>query len=115
MKLLAEPLLRAAAVFAASGTPGAGLASYARAACERVLARAVALAEQSGLRTVLFVHEAALTARYWSAGGRELLVTLQEAARHPGGVPHGLWLLVPMDPWKTRRLRRPWTAARWTS
>ncbi len=90
-------LLRADAVFAASGTLGAGLASYARAACERVLARAVALAEQSGPRTVLFVHEAALTARYWSAGGRELLVALQEAARHPRGVPHGLWLLVPME------------------
>ncbi|WP_268257188.1 hypothetical protein [Streptomyces capillispiralis] len=90
-------LLRAFAAFAASGTLGAGLASYERAACERVLVRAVAPAEQSGPRTVLFVHEAALTARYWSAGGRELLVALQEAARHAGGAPHGLWLLVRME------------------
>lgn len=112
MKLLAEPLLRAAAVFAASGTLGAGLASYARAACERVLARAVALAEQSGLGTVLFVHEAALTARYWSAGGRELLVTLQGP---PGTRGVSRTACGCSCPWKTRRLRRPWTAARWTS
>jgi hypothetical protein len=80
-------LLRADAAFAASGALGAGLASCARAACERVLARVVALAEQSGPRTVLLVHEAALTARYWSAGGRELLVALREAARHAVGAP----------------------------
>ncbi|MGV9952523.1 hypothetical protein ACWDU0_11585 [Streptomyces cellulosae] len=56
------------------------------------------------------------------ATARALLVRRTES--EPGGesdsprvfrTPHGLWLLVPMDPWKTRRLRRPWTAARWTS
>ena len=46
---------------------------------------------------VLLAHRASLVARYWDAGGRELLVSLQEAARRPSAVPHGLWLLVPMD------------------
>ncbi|MGC9500629.1 hypothetical protein [Streptomyces sp. WG7] len=92
-----QALLRADAAFATSGTLGAGLASYARAATERVAERAVALAEQTGPRTVLFAHEAALTARYWAAGGRELLVALQGAARRPADAPHGLWLLVPME------------------
>ncbi|KPC69623.1 hypothetical protein ADL35_39205 [Streptomyces sp. NRRL WC-3753] len=57
----------------------------------------MALAEEAGSRTVLFAHEAALTARFWAAGGRELLVALQGAARRPADVPHGLWLLVPME------------------
>ncbi|MFE0803713.1 BREX system serine/threonine kinase PglW [Streptomyces sp. NPDC058812] len=92
-----QALLRADAAFATSGAIGAGLASYARAATERVTERAVALAEQSGPRTVLFAHEAALTARYWTAGGRELLVRLQDFARRPADIPHGLWLLVPME------------------
>ncbi|AOW87765.1 serine/threonine protein kinase [Streptomyces olivaceus] len=92
-----QALLRADAAFVTSGALGAGLASYARAATERVAERAVALAEQLGPRTVLFAHEATLTARYWAAGGRELLVRLQERARRPSDVPHGLWLLVPME------------------
>jgi len=92
-----QALLKADAKFAATGVLGAGLASYARAASERVVARAVSLAERSGPRKVLFAHEAGLVARYWNAGGRELLVALQEAARRPADVPHGLWLLVPME------------------
>ncbi|MFW6695738.1 BREX system serine/threonine kinase PglW [Streptomyces sp. MAR4 CNX-425] len=92
-----QALLRADGTFTTSGSLGAGLSSYARAASERVVARAVALAEQSGPRTVLLLHEAALTARYWDAGGRELLVALQGAARRPADTPHGLWLLVPME------------------
>ncbi|MFI5650525.1 BREX system serine/threonine kinase PglW [Streptomyces anulatus] len=90
-------LLSADAAFAATATLGEGLASYTRAASERVVARAVALAEASGPRTVLLAHQSALTARYWAAGGRELLVALQEAARRPADAPHGLWLLVPME------------------
>ncbi|MGC9442347.1 hypothetical protein [Streptomyces sp. WG5] len=82
-----QALLRADAAFATSGTLGAGLASYARAATERVAERAVALAEQSGPRTVLFAHEAALTARYWAAGGRELLVALQAGVTHSSSTP----------------------------
>ncbi len=57
----------------------------------------VELAEQSDPRTVLFAHEAGLTARYWAAGGRELLVKLQGAARRPSEAPCGLWLPVPME------------------
>ncbi|WP_217236004.1 BREX system serine/threonine kinase PglW [Streptomyces sp. AC555_RSS877] len=92
-----QALLKADAKFSVSGTIGAGLASYTRLACERLAARVVALAERSGPRTVLLLHQAGLVARYWSAGGRELLVVLQEAARRPADPPHGLWLLVPME------------------
>ncbi|MEU0427267.1 BREX system serine/threonine kinase PglW [Streptomyces canus] len=92
-----QALLRADAKFALSGTIGAGLASYTRLACERLAARVAALAEGSGPRAVLLGHQAGLLARYWSAGGRELLVALQEAARRPADPPHGLWLLVPME------------------
>ncbi|MFD5110143.1 BREX system serine/threonine kinase PglW [Streptomyces cinereoruber] len=92
-----QALLRADAVFASSGTLGEGLASYTRAASERVVARAVALAEAAGPRTVLLAHRSALIARYWAAGGQDLLVALQESARRPADAPHGLWLLVPME------------------
>ncbi|MEU2827312.1 BREX system serine/threonine kinase PglW [Streptomyces lavendulae] len=92
-----QALLTADASLTASGTIGAGLASYTRATAERVVTRAAALAEQAGPRTVLLAHEAALAARYWSSGGREALVALQEAARRPADAPHGLWLLVPME------------------
>ncbi|MFD5590716.1 BREX system serine/threonine kinase PglW [Streptomyces griseorubiginosus] len=90
-------LLKADAKFAETGRIGAALGSYTRLAAERVAARCTALATQAGPRTVLLAHRAALAARYWEAGGRELLVSLQEAARRPHAVPHGLWLLVPMD------------------
>ncbi|MET8663345.1 BREX system serine/threonine kinase PglW [Streptomyces tendae] len=90
-------LLKADAKFASAGRIGAALASYTRLAAERVTERCTALAAQAGPRTVLLAHRASLAARYWDAGGRELLVSLQEAARRPGAMPHGLWLLVPMD------------------
>lgn len=90
-------LLKADAKFAGTGRIGPALASYTRLAAERVAARCTTLAEQAGPRTVLLAHRASLVARYWEAGGRELLVSLQEAARRPASVPHGLWLLVPMD------------------
>jgi serine/threonine protein kinase len=90
-------LLKADAKFTDTGRIGPALASYTRLAAERVAARCTTLAERAGPRTVLLAHRASLVARYWEAGGRELLVSLQEAARRPAGVPHGLWLLVPMD------------------
>ncbi|MEU9538718.1 BREX system serine/threonine kinase PglW [Streptomyces mirabilis] len=92
-----EALLKADAKFAGTGRIGAALASYTRLAAERVGARCTTLAEQAGPRTVLLAHRASLAARYWEAGGRELLVSLQEAARRPTAAPHGLWLLVTMD------------------
>lgn len=48
-------------------------------------------------RTVLFLHDTGLLARYYDGGGRELLVRLQAAARRPHESPHGLWLLCPGD------------------
>ncbi|WP_234018840.1 MULTISPECIES: BREX system serine/threonine kinase PglW [unclassified Streptomyces] len=90
-------LLKADTKFTATGRIGAALASYTRLAAERVAARCTEFAEQTGPRTVLLAHRASLVARYWEAGGRELLVGLQEAARSATATPHGLWLLVPMD------------------
>ncbi|MGW3249339.1 BREX system serine/threonine kinase PglW [Streptomyces fungicidicus] len=90
-------LLKADAKFTDTGRIGPALASYTRLAAERVAARCTALAEQAGPRTVLLAHRASLVARYWEAGGHELLVSLEEAARRPAAVPHGLWLLIPMD------------------
>jgi hypothetical protein len=92
-----QALVRADAALTTSGSIGAGLASYTRLASERVVARAAALAERFGPRTVLIAHEGALAARYWTSGGREALVALQEAARRPADAPHGLWLVVPME------------------
>ncbi|WP_371612449.1 BREX system serine/threonine kinase PglW [Streptomyces clavifer] len=92
-----QALLKADAAYAASGSIGAGLASYARLALERVVARVAELAATSGPRTVLLAHRAGLVARYWEVGGRELLVAMQNAAGHPAVAPHGLWLLVPME------------------
>ncbi|WP_327187913.1 BREX system serine/threonine kinase PglW [Streptomyces sp. NBC_01334] len=92
-----QALLKADAKFTTTGRVGTALGSYTRLAAERAGARCVALAEQAGPRTVLLVHRAGLAARYWEAGGRELLVSLQEASRHRSDTPHGLWLLVPME------------------
>ncbi|MEU2602846.1 hypothetical protein ABZ669_38290 [Streptomyces hirsutus] len=92
-----QALLKADAKFTVTGVLGAALASYTRSAAERVRQRVVDLAECSGPRTVLLAHEAGLIARYWEAGGRELLASLQQAARRPADVPHGLWLLLPVE------------------
>ncbi|MEF9905843.1 hypothetical protein [Streptomyces sp. P9-A2] len=92
-----QALLKADAKFTVTGLLGAALASYTRSAAERVRRRVVDLAERSGPRTVLLAHEAGLIARYWEAGGRELLAALQQAARRPADVPHGLWLLLPAE------------------
>lgn len=92
-----QALLKADAKFAASGAIGAGLSSYTRLVCERLRARVLSRADDLPPRTVLLAHQAALVARYWSTGGRELLVALQQAARRPADRPHGLWLLVGME------------------
>ncbi len=92
-----QALLKADAQFAGSGAVGAALASYTRLAAERVTERVVSIAEEAGPRTVLLAHETALVARYWDAGGRDLLVRLQGVARRPADAPHGLWLLAPME------------------
>jgi serine/threonine protein kinase len=75
------------------GQVSAGLRSYLDAAWSGL--REGQLAGDG--RTVLFVHSAGLLARYFGAGGRELLVGLQQAARQPRKAPHGLWLLCPGD------------------
>ncbi|MCM2578723.1 BREX system serine/threonine kinase PglW [Streptomyces meridianus] len=74
--------------------PG-GFARFVRVAWSRVETQLLERAEAS--RTVLFLHDAGLLARYWDDGGRDLLVKLQAAARRPSEVPHGLWLLCPVE------------------
>ncbi|WP_313895982.1 BREX system serine/threonine kinase PglW [Streptomyces sp. YIM 98790] len=92
-----QALLKADARLTASGELGAALASYTRAATQRLADRLTSRAEAAGPRTVLFLHNAGLLARYWEGGGRELVARLQQAARRPSDTPHGLWLLLPMD------------------
>lgn len=48
-------------------------------------------------KTVLFLHDAGVLARYADHGGRDLLTRLQNAARRPADPPHGLWLLCPSE------------------
>lgn len=79
----------AGAAFAASGSVGAGLASYARLALERV----AELATASGPCTVLLAH-------YWQVGVWELLVALQNAAGRPA------------DPRTARGFSSPWRIPR---
>lgn len=80
------------ATFTATGQLPRGLASYVRVAWERAGAR---IDEASVPDVVLLLHGAGLLARYAEAGGRQLLVRLQAAARPPETAPHGLWLLCP--------------------
>ena len=87
-------MLTVDARFTQTGHLPRGLASYVRAAWDQVRDR---LAEQGDDRTVLFLHDAGLVGRYATAGGQELLVGLQAAARSPAAAPHGLWLLCPGD------------------
>ncbi|PWJ05732.1 hypothetical protein DKG34_20795 [Streptomyces sp. NWU49] len=93
-----QALLKAGVRFTATGTLDAVLASYTRLAAERVRQRVVDVAEVAGPRSVVLLHEAGLVTRYGEAGGRELRAGLQQAARHPADVPHGLWLLPAEDP-----------------
>ena len=78
--------------FTETGRLSQGLRSYVDHTWRRVEQR---LLDQAADRTVLFVHDAGLIARYFEAGGREFLVRIQKAARRPKDAPHGLWLLCP--------------------
>ncbi len=89
-----DKVLTVDARFTQTGHLPRGLASYVRAAWDQVRDR---LAEHGDDRTVLFLHDAGLVGRYATAGGQELLVGLQAAARSPAAAPHGLWLLCPGD------------------
>jgi serine/threonine protein kinase len=80
--------------FTESGRMSSGLASYVRASWQRVQERLATLGDSE---TVLFLHGAGLIGRYADAGGHDLLVALQAAARNPAAAPHGLWLLCPGD------------------
>ncbi len=90
-----EKVLGVDARFSASGQISKGLATYVRAVWDRVGADLVSRAAEP--RTVLFLHDAGLLARYWDEGGRDLLIKLQAAARRPADAPHGLWLLSPVE------------------
>lgn len=89
-----EKVLRADAG-SAPGQIKRGLASFVRVVWPRVEARL--LARAAAPRTVLFLQNAGLLARYWDEGGHDTLVRLQAAARRPADDPHGLWLLCPME------------------
>ncbi|GAA3376792.1 hypothetical protein GCM10020367_49870 [Streptomyces sannanensis] len=87
-------VLRADAA-SAPGRVKPGLATFVRVVWQRVADDLAACSTEP--RTVLFLHDAGLIARYWDEGGRAFLVTLQAAARRPSEGPHGLWLLCPME------------------
>ncbi|MGW2558670.1 BREX system serine/threonine kinase PglW [Streptomyces sp. NPDC001514] len=98
-------VLRADAAFTETGELKPGLRSYVHRVTERLSERLTTLAEASGPKAVLFVHNAGLLARYFDGGGHDLLVNLQQASRRPAQVPHGLWWLCPMeDPKQTPSL-----------
>lgn len=81
--------------FTETGQISPGLASYLRALWTRVEQRLLSLAAEP--KTVLFMHNAGLLARYYDQGGHELLTRLQAAARRPAELPHGFWLLCPAE------------------
>lgn len=98
-------VLRADAAFTESGELKPGLRSYVQRVTDRLAGRLTTLAEAGGPKAVLFMHNAGLIARYFDGGGHDLLVNLQQAARRPAQVPHGLWWLCPMeDPKQTPSL-----------
>ncbi|MFD3910758.1 BREX system serine/threonine kinase PglW [Streptomyces sp. NPDC058603] len=72
-----------------------GLASFARVVWQRM--EDALLERAAPPRTVLFLHDAGLVARYWDEGGHGFLTRLQGAARRPETVPYGLWLLCPVE------------------
>ncbi|WP_285505844.1 BREX system serine/threonine kinase PglW [Actinokineospora sp. NBRC 105648] len=87
-----EKVLTIDARFTETGRLSQGLRSYVDHTWQRVESALLARAAE---RQVLLVHDAGLLARYFEAGGRELLVRLQKAARRAPDRPHGLWLLCP--------------------
>lgn len=80
----------------APGRVKPGLASFVRVVWQRMAEALLARATQQP-RTVLFLHDAGLIARYWDEGGHSFLVGLQADARRPTEAPHGLWLLCPVE------------------
>lgn len=90
-----DRVLSSDARYTATGQLGQGLRSYVERAWERIGQRLREMAGDGG--TVLFLHNAGLLARYFDAGGHALLTSLQNAARRPSDVPHGLWLLCPAE------------------
>ncbi|GAA3377565.1 BREX system serine/threonine kinase PglW [Streptomyces sannanensis] len=72
-----------------------GLASFVKVVWQRVADDL--RTRTTAPRTVLFLHDAGLIARYWDEGGHAFLVALQGAARRPAENPHGVWLLCPTE------------------
>ncbi|MFE1902227.1 BREX system serine/threonine kinase PglW [Streptomyces gardneri] len=98
-------VLRADAAFTSGGELKPGLRSYVQRVTDRLAEQFTTRAEEAGPRAVLFFHNASLLARYFDGGGHDLLVSLQQAARRPAQLPHGLWWLCPMeDPKQTPSL-----------
>ncbi|MBT2488656.1 BREX system serine/threonine kinase PglW [Streptomyces sp. ISL-96] len=90
-----DKVLGVDARFSAGGHISKGLAAYVRTVWSRVESRL--LAHAAAPRSVLFLHDAGLLARYWDEGGRDLLIRLQAAARRPAEAPYGLWMLSPVE------------------
>ncbi|MEU5877897.1 BREX system serine/threonine kinase PglW [Spirillospora sp. NPDC047279] len=84
-------VLRADERLTRTGEMPSGLRSFVTRVLERLEHRLLDRATEP--RTVLFLHNAGLLARYFEVGGHDLLTRLQNAARRPADVPHGLWLL----------------------
>ncbi|WP_207934423.1 hypothetical protein [Actinomadura sp. KC06] len=88
-------VLRADERFTRTGEMPGGLRSFVVRVLDRTEQR---LHERAATpRTVLLLHNAGLLARYFDVGGHDLLTRLQNAARRPSDVPHGLWLLCPSE------------------
>ncbi|MBB4774687.1 BREX system serine/threonine kinase PglW [Actinomadura livida] len=88
-------VLRADERFTRTGQVPGGLRSFVVRVLDRTGQRLLDRAAPP--RTVLFVHNAGLLARYFDIGGHDLLTGLQNAARRASDVPHGLWLLCPSE------------------
>ncbi|WP_067479690.1 BREX system serine/threonine kinase PglW [Actinomadura hibisca] len=88
-------VLRADEKLTRTGQMPGGLRSFVTRVMERV--EQCLLERADGPRTVLFLHNAGLLARYFEHGGHELLTRLQNAARRSADVPHGVWLLCPSE------------------
>ncbi|MFD3676453.1 BREX system serine/threonine kinase PglW [Streptomyces sp. NPDC058613] len=97
-----EKFLRADAN-SAPGRIKPGLASFARVVWQRMEDALLERAAQP--RTILFLHDAGLVARYWDEGGHGFLTRLQNTARRPERAPHGLWLLCPVETRSQQQLR----------
>jgi hypothetical protein len=75
--------------------PPRAYAGYVAEVANRLAARWTQRA--SAAKSVLFLHNTGLLARYWDFAGRDLVTGLQQSARRPREAPHGLWLLCPAE------------------